>query len=137
MPLRIYIGVFDSPIVQGAPLSCDVRDAPGPYRLDRVPNGQWHVRAAAVALAADGADPGPGLRKPLFVAAPDPVTVRGGCLDVDLELHEAGSLDLPILLALPELDRGRVKTAVDPGPSSRTAAAPWPPRVPAAEGAGG
>ena len=102
-PVKVYVGVFDSPIVQGRPPSCDVLGGSGEYRLSEVPPGTWHLRAAAIRAAADGPQP-PG-RRLLAVAASGPVTVTSGvCLTVDLTLHETGALDLPILVALPGLD---------------------------------
>lgn len=102
-PLRIYIGAFDSPIAQGMPVACDVLDAPGPFRLDAVPDGSWFIRAAAVALR--DVDPRPWIRRPLFVGAVEPLHIRREkSVDLDLELHPLGLLDLPVLVALPELD---------------------------------
>jgi AraC-like DNA-binding protein len=102
-PLRIYIGAFDSPIAQGMPVACDVLDAPGPFRLNDVPDGPWFIRAAAVGLR--DVDPRPWARKPLFVGAVEPVHIRRErSVDIDLELHPVGLLDLPVLVALPELD---------------------------------
>jgi AraC family transcriptional regulator len=106
-PIRIYIGAFTGPIAQGPPVSCDVLDTPGPYRLNAVPDGEWYVRAVAVAVG--DVDPRPWLRRPLFLGAPKPVLVRGGaCIDLDIDLHPRGVFDLPVLLALPELDCERL-----------------------------
>lgn len=103
LPTRVYIGAFGSPIAQGMPAACDVLDAPGPFRLTGVPDGAWHIRAAAVAL--HGAGPGPRSRKPMFVGAVEAVRMhRDRVIDIDLELHPVGLLDLPVLVALPELD---------------------------------
>ncbi|MEZ0114267.1 AraC family transcriptional regulator [Catenulispora sp. EB89] len=102
-PLRIYIGAFDSPIAQGMPVACDVLDAPGPFRLDDVPDGAWFIRAAAVGLR--DVDPRPWIRRPLFVGSVEPLHMRRDkSVDLDLELHPLGLLDLPVLVALPELD---------------------------------
>lgn len=103
VPTRVYIGAFDSPIAQGMPVACDVLDAPGPFRLTDVPDGTWHVRAAAVALC--GVAPGLCVGKPLFVGAVDQVRMhRDRVVDLDLKLHPMGLFDLPVLVALPELD---------------------------------
>ncbi len=113
LPTRVYIGAFGSPIAQGMPVACDVLDAPGPFRLSEVPDGSWHVRAAAVALRV--ADPGPASRKPMFVGATKPVRInRDRVVDVDLELHPMGLLDLPVLVALPELDGAVISGDADP-----------------------
>ncbi|MBW8802867.1 MAG: AraC family transcriptional regulator [Catenulispora sp. 13_1_20CM_3_70_7] len=109
VPLRVYIGAFDSPIAQGMPVACDVLDSPGPFRLDGVPDGHWYVRAAAVPMR--DVDPRPWARKPLFVGAIEPVVGRRGVVDADVELHPVGPLDLPVLVALPELDGSALPVA--------------------------
>jgi AraC family transcriptional regulator len=111
-PLRIYIGAFDSPIAQGMPVACDVLDAPGRFRLEGVPDGAWFIRAAAVPLR--DVDPRPWKRKPLFVGALEPLHIRREkTLDLDLELHPLGLLDLPVLIALPELDSAELPEVVE------------------------
>jgi AraC family transcriptional regulator len=103
VPVKVYVGVFDSPIVQGLPAACDILEASGSYILRDVPEGEWYVRAAAIAL--DDIASQPSMRRPLAVGAHDPIAVIGGTsLTVDLELHHTGIFDLPILIALPELD---------------------------------
>src|SRR4051794_37781490 len=85
---RVYVGVFDSPIVQGRPLSCDILDASGEYELTDVPEGEWFLRAAATGVTADlhAAD-----QRPLAVAAHDRIImVAGATITVDLELHVTG-----------------------------------------------
>jgi AraC-like DNA-binding protein len=103
--LRVYVGAFNTPIVEGLPQSCDVLDKAGPFRLN-VPDGQWFVRAAAVAID-DELDTRPRLRRPRLIGTAWPVTARGGRIYTsDLELRPVGPFDLPILLALPGLDGG-------------------------------
>jgi AraC family transcriptional regulator len=103
VPVRVYVGAFKDPIAQGAPSACDIRDGSGPYRLADLPEGQWFIRSAVVAVR--DLDPCPWKRRPLFVGSTQPVTIRSG-RDVDLTINTrpACLLDLPILLALPELD---------------------------------
>ncbi|WP_277351250.1 helix-turn-helix transcriptional regulator [Micromonospora sp. HNM0581] len=102
VPVKVYVGVFDSPIVQGLPASCDILEASGDYLLRDVPEGEWHLRAAAIGL---GDIAQPSMRRPLAVGSHGAVTVRAGVdLTVDLELRPIGVFDLPILVALPELD---------------------------------
>ncbi|MEY9910472.1 AraC family transcriptional regulator [Catenulispora sp. MAP12-49] len=95
--MRIYVGAFTGPIVRGGPVARDVLDAPGRYRLCAVPAGDWHIRAAAVPLAPQR----------LAVGTARAVVRHGeGCVDADIEMRPAEVMDLPILLALPEFDRG-------------------------------
>ncbi|MEV8441820.1 helix-turn-helix transcriptional regulator [Actinosynnema sp. NPDC051121] len=102
-PVRVYVGAFRDPIAQGVPVACDIRDGAGPYRLEAMPEGQFYLRAAVVAV--DDLDPNPSKRRPLFVGAAETASVRPGwTAEADIETRSACALDLPILLALPELD---------------------------------
>lgn len=101
--MRIYVGTFDSPIPQGMPSACSVLDEAGHYRLDSVPAGDWYVRAVAVAV--EDLDPRPWMRRPLLVSASSPARVTGPHhARADLDLRPLQVTDLPVLLALPELD---------------------------------
>lgn len=103
VPVKVYVGVFDSPIVQGLPAACDILEGSGRYVLQDIPEGEWHLRAAAIAL--DDISSPPSMRRPLAVAAHEPIQVVGETtLEIDLRLHPTGIFDLPILIALPELD---------------------------------
>jgi AraC family transcriptional regulator len=102
-PLRVYVAAFNTAVVEGLPQSCDVLERCGAFRL-AVRDGEWFVRAAAV--TPKGVDSGPRMGLPRLVGAALPVTVRGGQAYTtgDITLRPLGPLDLPILLALPELD---------------------------------
>ncbi|WP_285733233.1 helix-turn-helix transcriptional regulator [Kitasatospora phosalacinea] len=106
-PVRIYVGAFREPIVQGRPVACEVLEGAGPFAL-RVPEGVWFIRAAVVA-ASDFPAP-PWERRPLLVASGPELCVRHGhdSLPVRLVARPLTPLDLPILLALPELDSPRL-----------------------------
>lgn len=107
LPTRIYVGAFKDPIVQGIPRSCDILDSPGRYRLDAVPDGLWFIKVAVVPVC----DPGPFRRgrQPLFIGTSQVVTVRAGrVIEVDIATRAGCVFDLPILLALPELDSQRL-----------------------------
>src|SRR5260370_14445847 len=49
----IYVGLFSSPIPQGRPVRCTKLSSPGWYLLHDVPDGVYHLRAAAFPVAAD------------------------------------------------------------------------------------
>lgn len=103
VPVRVYVGAFSEPITQGVPIACDVRSGSGPYRLGAIPEGQCYIRAAVVAVR--DVDPCPWKRRPLYVGATEPVSIPAGqTIEVDVDTRPTGLLDLPILLALPELD---------------------------------
>ncbi|MFV2018982.1 helix-turn-helix transcriptional regulator [Micromonospora sp. LOL_023] len=103
VPVKVYVGVFGSPIVQGLPAACDILEGSGEYLLHDVPEGEWYLRAAAIAL--DDISARPSSRRPLAVGAHEPLMMVAGVnMTIDLDLHTTGVFDLPILIALPELD---------------------------------
>ncbi|MFF4214495.1 helix-turn-helix transcriptional regulator [Streptomyces sp. NPDC001796] len=109
-PVRVYVGAFSSPLVEGFPVACDILDRSGRYTLKHVPSGTWYVRAAAVGVR--DIDPRPWLRKPLFLGKTDRLVVRS---DTMLDGHHIGMrpvalVDTPVLLALPELDNWLMPT---------------------------
>lgn len=101
-PVRIYVGAFRESLVQGRPTACAVLDGPGPFSL-RVPEGVWYIRAAVIAMSDF---PAPlWARRPLLVASSQELCVRRDQDTlVELMARPLSPLDLPILLALPELD---------------------------------
>ncbi|WP_246019004.1 helix-turn-helix transcriptional regulator [Saccharothrix australiensis] len=122
-PVRVYVGAFKDPIAQGLPSACDIRDGAGPYRLDSVPEGQWFIRAAVVAV--HDLDPQPSKRRPLLIGAAESITVRAGrTAEADIETRLSRLLDLPILLALPELDCV-IGSTVSNGPTPSGGSAAW------------
>jgi AraC family transcriptional regulator len=104
---RIYLGTFKNPIVQGRPAAATIVRAgspgqPVPYVLRGVPAGEWFVQAVAV---ADTSDPEPWTRRSLLVATQGSVDVRPGVItQADVYLRGRRPTDLPILLALPDLE---------------------------------
>lgn len=102
-PSRVYVGAFSGSIIEGMPAAACVADPDGGYRLHGLPRGDWWVLAAAVATAE--IDPRPWMRRPLYVGTGTPVAARpGAVIRTDLDMRRSSALDLPILLALPELD---------------------------------
>jgi AraC family transcriptional regulator len=107
VPVRVYVGAFLGPVVEGLPTACDILDSSGAYELPGVPDGTWFIRAAAVALR-DVDEVEPWNRRPLFVGS-SPVVTRGArIVDSDVHLRPMTRVDLPVLLALPELDSQRL-----------------------------
>jgi AraC family transcriptional regulator len=101
---RVFLGAFDTPIVQRQPAAAVVVEStdaePVFFRLAGVPRGWWHLRAVAV---ADSSDPEPWTRRALLVGGCGlNVNGDGGCGPI--ELRPKLPTDLPILLALPELE---------------------------------
>ncbi|HEY0168860.1 MAG TPA: helix-turn-helix transcriptional regulator [Jatrophihabitans sp.] len=103
VPMRVYVSLFDSAIPQGTPVAYAVLDGAESYQLNAVPEGQWFLHATAVAVR--DLDPRPWTRRPVSVAAGRPIrVVAGRTVTANIELRPPRLTDLPILLALPELD---------------------------------
>ena len=100
---RVYVSLSESVIPQGVPVACSVLEGDGTYDLTAVPDGQWFLHAAAVAV--HNLDPRPWMRRPVFRATSRPVKVVAGRIaTASIDLRPPRLTDLPILLALPELD---------------------------------
>ncbi len=104
---RVYVGAFDTPIVQRRPAHAVLLDLaatgqPAAYRLERVPVGTWFIRAVAV---ADTHDLEPWTRTTLLVGGCESVRVAARAeLRVNFTVRPKLPTDLPILLALPDLE---------------------------------
>jgi AraC family transcriptional regulator len=104
---RVYAGIFDSPIVQRHPACATVveinsRTRCCAYRLVGVPEGRGFLHAVAV---ADSIDPEPWTRRALLTSGPSPVQVTAGAVaKVSISLRPRLRTDLPVLLALPDLE---------------------------------
>jgi AraC family transcriptional regulator len=114
---RVYIGIFDTPIIQRRPVSSIIIDASygeaARYRLPNVPPGKWYVRAVA---AADSADPEPWTRRALLVGGQGPVTVSAAATTIiDVALHPRSRSDLPVLFAVPDLEPRIIAPTGDAG----------------------
>ena len=101
----IYVGLFTSPIPQGAPVSCSKMSAPGIYQLHGVTDGIYYLRAAAFPSASDLQScllPGD---KMLFGNNVRPLILRQGQVigDLDLDLHSPRLTDPPLVMGLPLL----------------------------------
>jgi AraC family transcriptional regulator len=103
---HIFMGLFTTAIPQGRPVSCTLLDSPGSYRIANVPNGTYHLFAAAFPQSED----------PLVYLLPDWTNVYVGAShdqlhvsegtvngDADLALRKLRLTDPPILVALPLL----------------------------------
>ena len=117
---RVYLGAFETPIIQRRPPSwmiVDTRSAsPASYRLANIPPGEWFIRAVA---QADSADPEPWTRTSLLVGGLGSVTVTAGAVSkVNITLRARRPTDLPILFAVPDLDRREFGSADDSAPAA-------------------
>lgn len=84
----VFVGVFDSAMLQGTPAAWTDVPEPGPYTLPRVPAGTWYIHA----VARDRPDAGPGGGEPApLTATVGPVRVKGDSaqrLDIRLSPHD-------------------------------------------------
>ena len=101
----IYVGLFPGPIPQGAPVRCTTLRAPGVYLLHGIPDGVYHLRAAAFPVAADlHSSVLPG-EKLLVGSKASPLVMRHGQVSGDpyLVLHPPRLTDPPLVMGLPLL----------------------------------
>jgi hypothetical protein len=98
---RVYVGIFDTPILQRRPQAATVLDVTSqrtyPYWLPRVPDGRWFLHAVAV---ADTDEPEPWTRRHLLVGGGGQVKSTLGAMT----LRPRSLADVPALLALPDLE---------------------------------
>ncbi|WP_248965402.1 helix-turn-helix domain-containing protein [Sphaerisporangium perillae] len=102
----IFAGLFPDRILEGRPVRYTILRKPGPYVLEDVPQGEWHLMAQAVAPGReDAVDHAPGGDEALCIGRHGPITVRPGTHTriADLSLHPMRPLDPPVLLALRDL----------------------------------
>lgn len=112
---RVYVGAFETPIIQRRPLAWTIIDTTSAssawYRLANVPPGEWFIRAVA---EADSAEPEPWTRRCMLVGGQGSVLVTAGDVsEVDVTLRGRRSTDLPILFAIPGLERRELSGAND------------------------
>jgi AraC family transcriptional regulator len=119
---QVYVGTFDTPIVQRRPAAAVIIKLPATaspcsFELTGVPHGTWFLRAVAV---ADDTDPEPWTRRTLLVGGAGPVTIAGDTvISAGIELRTRRPTDLPILLALPDLEPESADvTPAQPGPAA-------------------
>ncbi|WP_285773697.1 helix-turn-helix transcriptional regulator [Microtetraspora sp. NBRC 13810] len=105
----VFIGLFPDTIPQGRPTRCTVLDRPSAFRLDNVPEGDWHLLVQSVA---------PGEEQvigdtPPTVAMHGPITIRHDRLvrPLRLSLRPMRMLDPPVLLALLDARQGALSAA--------------------------
>jgi AraC family transcriptional regulator len=101
----IYLGLFPGPIPQRRPLRCTTLSLPGLYFFQNIPDGVYHLRAAAFPLATDLPSsllPGEKLLLAHNVA---PLIILHGHVvgDPDLVLRPPHLFDPPLVMGLPLL----------------------------------
>jgi AraC-like DNA-binding protein len=117
-----FIGLFTARYPQGAPVACALLRVPGPFALRHVPDGVYHLLAAAVA-------PPSALWQSFLGDHPDllagslktPVVVTGGEVSgpTQLALRRPRPTDPPLLTCLPLL-LSRQRTLGEPWTGGRS-----------------
>ncbi|MEU0984738.1 helix-turn-helix transcriptional regulator [Streptomyces griseus] len=100
-----YVGVFDSPVLQGHPAAWTTLSRPGPFTLNRVPAGDWYVHA--VSRDASGGGHGPADGPAAGSAGPLRVTAGATSRCPELAVRRPDWSRLPLLSELPFLERPR------------------------------
>lgn len=100
----VFLGLFRDTIPQGRPASCAILDQPGPFRLEKVPDGDWYLLIQSVLPGEEDVIGD----EPPTVGVYGPIGVRAGVIikPLDITLRPMGVLDPPLLMAL--LDARRV-----------------------------
>ena len=101
----IYVGLFTSPIPQGAPVRCTRLSSPGLYLLHDIPDGVYHLRCAAFPTTSDlQSSLLPG-EKILLGNNASALVMRKGLIsgNPNLVLHPPRLTDPPLVMGLPLL----------------------------------
>jgi len=117
----VFVGLFRDLIRQGRPVACVVLPTPGPYLLENVPSGTWHLVTTSIASHHDppGRHTVPHHRHPtnraLYVGHESTVTVPSETVVglPDLRLRPLRATDPPMLLALPCAQRDGHTTSME------------------------
>jgi AraC-like DNA-binding protein len=99
----VFVGLFTGQIPQGKPARCTILHRPGPYVLEEVPQGTWHLLVHSVTPALEevsGEDP--ACHQVPWVGSHGPITVLPDTITspADVRLRPMRALDPPVLLAL-------------------------------------
>lgn len=99
----IFVGLFTTPIPQGAPISGTVIEQPGPYHVPSVPDGIYYILAAGLARSKDLRDY--FLYETTLRGGRQRILIRNGIVEgsTDVSLRPPEVFDPPILMTLPLL----------------------------------
>jgi AraC-like DNA-binding protein len=101
----VFIGLFPTSIPQSRPLACSIARSPGKFRIAGVPEGRYHLFAAALPRDAELTDQILCHEALRATGKGKPITVRDEEVREvdDLELRDPRPSDPPILLTFPLL----------------------------------
>ncbi len=101
----VRVGVFASPLLQGAPVRLAHASAPGPFTLEHIPAGVWYVHAVTRPRPTDPADTTADGASPVrLTAATGPVRVKDNTARrLEITLSAPDWSRPPVLSALMDL----------------------------------
>ncbi|MCG5216089.1 helix-turn-helix transcriptional regulator [Streptosporangium sp. KLBMP 9127] len=102
----IFAGLFPDQILEGRPVGYTVLSRPGPYVIENVPEGRWHLIAQSMAPGREDAiHYPPGDDEALCIARHGPIVIGrdGGPQRANVQLKPMRPFDPPVLLALRDL----------------------------------
>ncbi|WP_254716814.1 helix-turn-helix transcriptional regulator [Actinomadura sp. WMMB 499] len=98
----VYVGVFETPILQGPLVAWEATDDDGAFRLDGIPAGTWYLHAVAHGAHSPSA---PHAGPPMLWDMAGPIEIGPGTgVRADLKARPLDWYRPPILLAFPEPD---------------------------------
>jgi AraC family transcriptional regulator len=105
----IFVGLYTTPIPQGAPIFGTVIQQPGPYRVPSVADGVYYILAAGLARSKDLREY--FLYETTLRGGGQPILIRNGIVEgsTDLSLRPPEAFDPPILMTLPLLLAGSAR----------------------------
>ena len=97
------MGVFTTPIPQGAPISGTTIEKPGPYQIPSVADGVYYILAAGLEWSKDFREY--FLYETTLRGGGQPILIRNGIVEgsTDISLRPPEAFDPPILMTLPLL----------------------------------
>ena len=105
----IFVGLFTTPIPQGAPIFGTVIQQPGPYHVPSVADGIYYILAAGLARSKDLREY--FLYETTLRGGGQPILIRNGIVEgsTELSLRPPEAFDPPILMTLPLLLAGSAR----------------------------
>jgi len=105
----IFLGLFTTPIPQGAPISGTVIEQSGTFHLPSVPDGLYFILAAGLARSKELSDY--FLYETTLRGGGQPLLIRNGIVEgsTDVSLRPPEAFDPPILTTLPLLLAGNTQ----------------------------
>lgn len=105
----IFVGLYTTPIPQGAPIFGTAIQQPGPYHVPSVADGVYYILAAGLARSNDLREY--FLYETTLRGGGQPILIRNGIVEgsTDLSLRPPEAFDPPILMTLPLLLAGSAR----------------------------